>query len=48
MWRSKVDGKLTSREFGLCFRPLKIASPKFQAEYDALAERLTGYLNAKN
>jgi len=47
MWRGRRDGQETSREFGLCFRPLKIEVAKYQAEYDALETRLQGYLNGK-
>jgi hypothetical protein len=47
MWRGRRSGQDTIREFGLCFRPLNIDAPKYQAEYDGLEARLQGYLNGK-
>jgi len=47
MWRGTRSGRDTSREFGLCFRPLNIEAPKYQAEYDALETRLQRYLYGK-
>jgi hypothetical protein len=45
MWKGKQGRKTEVREFGLCFRPLKVDAPKFKAEYDELETRLEGYLS---
>jgi hypothetical protein len=44
MWKRKRNGKVEVDECGLVFRPQNIREAKHRAEYDALAERLKGYL----
>ena len=47
MWKGQRDGKTTVGDYGLCFRPATVKEAKHQAEYDALATRLQGYLDGK-
>jgi hypothetical protein len=44
MWKRTAGGKTYVNDCGLIFRPQKIQEAKHQAEYDALQERLQGYL----
>lgn len=44
MWKRDQGGKRYVNECGLVFRPQEIQVAKYKAEYDALAERLQGYL----
>lgn len=44
MWKRERHGKIYVRECGLSFRPKAIQEARHQAEYDALIERLQGYL----
>jgi hypothetical protein len=44
MWNHERDGKTVLHERGLVFRPME-KSLQYQAEYDALSERLLGYLS---
>jgi hypothetical protein len=45
MWNYERDGKAVFDERGLVFRPQGIKASQYQAEYDALSERLYGYLS---
>jgi|SRR5581483_3267035 len=44
MWKRERGGKTYVNNCGLLLRPLNIQEPKHQAEYDALLQRLQGYL----
>jgi hypothetical protein len=44
MWKRERGGKVYVNDCGLVFRPNKIKEAKHQAEYDALIQRLQGYL----
>jgi len=45
MWKREVEGKMHVNEYGLLFRPKEVKVGTHEAECDALAERLQGYLN---
>jgi len=44
MWKYERDGKPVLDERGLVFRPQEIKVAQYQAEYDALSQRLLTYL----
>jgi len=44
MWKRERQGKVYVRECGLVFRPKSVNQAKHQTEYNALVERLEGYL----
>ena len=45
MWSKTRGGQLYVRELGINFRPKLITHPRYQADRDALIDRLNGYLN---
>jgi hypothetical protein len=45
MWKKEAGGKVYVNECGVLFRPKEVRVEKHQAEYDALVERLQGYLH---
>jgi hypothetical protein len=45
MWNVERDGKPVFEERGLVFRPREIKAAQYQAEYDALSQRLLSYLS---
>lgn len=44
MWKRSRDGRQYVRKVGLVLRPQEVLAPQHQAEYDALINRLQGYL----
>jgi hypothetical protein len=44
MWKRERNGKIYVNNCGLVFRPANVLETKHQTEYDALVQRLQGYL----
>lgn len=47
MWSRERNGKKDVSDCGLVLRPANVQEAKHKAEYDALTQRLQGYLDAK-
>ena len=47
MWYRERNGKKDVSDCGLVLRPTNVQEAKHKAEYDALTQRLQGYLDAK-
>jgi hypothetical protein len=47
MWCRRSGDTVSVREYGLLFRPLNVAVPAYQEEYDELTEHFTGLLEER-
>jgi hypothetical protein len=47
MWKRKVGGELIVRDYGVILRPQEVQKEEYKKEYEALRNRLQGYLDAR-